>query len=231
MGLYGPFWGEKEYLRNVEKIEALLSSYPEQPVNHSVWYRFPARQGKIKLLIDEWNIWQYQDDGIYGLHMQYNWRDAIWVASMLNRFIADEQIAGCNMAQLCNIIAPILADDNGCYTQTIFTPCAAYRKQMYGKRLAVAIDGQYQIADEKAGEIEAVSAAAVEKDGTLQLAVVNRDFTNSIAVLLPVKAQGILYHAAPEAKNTNQTDCVQQTAVSVTPGEPFLLPAGGLLLL
>lgn len=230
MGAYGPFAGEKQFAAKLAELDALLDTYPETPENYNVWYRFPHRQGKIKLMVDEWNIWQYQDDGIYGLHMTYNWRDALWVASMYNRFIADEHIVGCNMAQLCNIIAPIVSDKDGCYTQTIFTPCALYRKQMYGARLNADIFGQYTIDGGKAGEIEAISASAVSQDGKFHAAIVNRDLKQAVSVTLPFDAAITLCQADADAVNTREHTAVQTTVLSVQADTPFILPAGSFCI-
>ena len=230
MGLYGPFAGEKQFASIVSEIDALLDTYPEKPEKFSQWYRFPPRQDKIKLMIDEWNIWQYQDDGIYGLHMHYDWRDAVWVSSMLNNFIADEHIAGCNMAQLCNIIAPIVATKDGCFAQTIFTPCAVYRSTMYGERLDTVIEGQYPLDGGKAGEISAISAAAVKRDGITYTAVTNRDFAKAARVVLPYDADITVYHAAAQEKNTMERCVVTEQQLSTAANTSVTLPAGGFMI-
>ncbi len=230
MGLYGPFAGEKTFAETVEKIETLLDSYPDKPTHFNQWYRFPPRQDKIKLMIDEWNIWQFQEDGSFGLHMRYDWKDAIWVSSMLNRFIADEHIAACNMAQLCNIIAPIVAQKDGCFTQTIFTPCASYRSMMFGMRKNVCIHGQYEIDGKDAGMIPALSAAAVEREGKTYLAVTNRDFYEEILLKMPFDATITLYHADAGAVNSLHQDVVTTTCFTVNQNEFCTLPAGSFVL-
>lgn len=230
-GLYGPFAGERHFLQTVSELDALLDSYPEKVTDFNKWYRFPARQGKIRLMIDEWNIWQYKNDGIFGLHERYNGRDMIWVASMLNNFIADEHIAGCNMAQLCNIIAPIIATEEGCYEQTIFKPCELYRKSMYGNRMTVQISGQYTVDGGRAGEVNAISAAAVEKDGVIRAAIVNRDFSETVGVTLPYEADCVLCRADPYAVNTMESCVVETRKFFIHKGEPFELPAGSFALI
>lgn len=229
-GIYGPFAGERHYLQTVSELSALIDSYPETVTDFNKWYRFPPRQDKIRLMIDEWNIWQYKNDGIFGLHERYNGRDMIWVASMLNNFIADDHIAGCNMAQLCNIIAPIVATDDGCFEQTIFTPCELYRKEMYGNRMAVKIEGQYMIDGGKAGQISAISASAVERDGSLHIAVVNRDFNESVTISLPCNADCVICHADAYAVNTIDSCAVETNNISVKKGELFEIPAGSFIL-
>ncbi len=230
MGIYGVFHGEKTFAGVVEQIEALLSTYPEMPLNFNQWYRFPPRQQKIRLMIDEWNIWQYQDDGIFGLHMRYDWKDALWVSSMLNRFIANEQIAACNMAQLCNIIAPIVVEKDGCYAQTIFTPCALYRKSMYGQRRQVSVNGQYTVDGGKAGDILAISAAAVERDGKTYLALTNRDLGKAVALKMPFDAEVTLCYADARAVSTMDHNAVNTVTAFAKADQPFTLPAGSFIL-
>lgn len=231
-GLYGPFEGERQFAKKIDELSALLEEYPDTPVNYNKWYRFPPRKGKIRLAVDEWNIWQYQDDGIYGLHMTYNWRDAVWCASMMNRMIASPHIALANMAQLCNIIAPIVADRDGCHAQTIFYPCEAYRKIMYGKRVQVSINGQYAIDGGEAGEVDAISCAAVERDGKTCLALVNRDFENDVMCTLPLFVQGVCMtaeHAADVC--TRERNCVAKREIKAEKDAAFLLPRGAVCLL
>jgi len=230
MGLYGPFAEERDFLQTLEELGSLLDTYPEKVENFSQWYRFPPRQGKIRLMIDEWNLWQYRDDGIYGLHERYNGRDMVWIASMLNHFIADEHIAGCNMAQLCNIIAPIIATEDGCYEQTIFTPCALYRQIMHGERLSVHITGQYTVDGGAAGIFPAVSAAAVTRDGLTHTAIANRDFGSAVSFSLPYSGKGWICRADAYAVNTMDTCAVETKDILVRQGESFVLPAGSFVL-
>ncbi|MBR6524952.1 MAG: hypothetical protein IKT57_03170 [Clostridia bacterium] len=231
-GLYGPFYGEKLFLDRIHELGELLDSYPEEPVNYSKWYRFPPRQDKIRLLVDEWNIWEYRDDEIYGLHMTYNWRDAVWAASMLNHFIGDIHIAGCNMAQLCNIIAPIMADDQGSYEQTIFLPCEKYRHSMYGKRLTPCLEGENTLSLGSDLEMSAVSCAVVEREGKRFVSLVNRDFAQPCCIKVPASLKGICYVSAdPCAVNAREEKCFTETAVQCNEGESLVLPAGAIMLL
>ena len=232
LGLYGPFAGEKSFAVKLKELDALLDAYPETPVNYNKWYRFPPRKGKIRLAVDEWNIWQYRDDGIWGLHMTYNWRDAVWCASMMNRFISDGHIAMCNMAQLVNIIAPIMADQHGSHEQTIFAPCEKYRHVMYGERLDAVIDGQYVLDGGRAGEIDALSVSAVRRDGKVCVALVNRDFEHECTVTLPVSMCGVCMTAQdPLAVNTREKACVTEEILTCCADVPFVLKKGAVCIL
>ena len=224
MGPYGPFAGERHYLNMVKKLDELLDTYPEKPESFNKWYRFPPRQDRIRLMIDEWNLWQYKNDGIYGLHQIYNGRDMVWIASMLNHFISDPHIAGCNMAQLCNIIAPIVASKDGCFEQTIFAPCELYRKTMYGCRMETQISGQYTIDGGAAGEVEAVSASAVKHNGKICAAVVNRNLEEDTELTLPFDAACVICHAEPDAVNSPEHNAVEVVSIRFSRDEPIRLP-------
>ena len=82
------------------------------------------RAASARLALDEWNIWNSNSSETYGLDAVYTWRDAVWVASALNDILACEAVEIANMAQMVNVIAPILADPAGAYYQTIAYPCS-----------------------------------------------------------------------------------------------------------
>lgn len=227
MGLYGPFVCENAFLRKVNELKNLLSSYPDEPVSFNKWYRFPPRKNPIRLMIDEWNIWEYKDDGMYGLQMKYNWRDAVWTASMLNNFLNEPMIAGANMAQLVNILAPIIADESGSYLQTIFTPLEIYRHKMTGVRKEAVILGQYNIHNPHE-DIPAFSASCAYKEDKHHISIVNRDFENCVSLSLPFDGVLTIYTGNPYDVNTMDHDCVTSSSVPVKKDTPFTFPAGAV---
>lgn len=177
-GLYGPFAGEKQLVSALQKLSDLLDEYPETVTDFNPWYRFPPRTGKIRLAIDEWNIWNANDSKTYGLDAVYSWRDAIWVASALNDLLACEAVEIANMAQMVNVIAPILADENGAYFQTIAYPLLQYRRNMLGQR--VALEYTSPVLETPIGAIDALNLVALRQpDGHIHLAAVNRDFEHA----------------------------------------------------
>ena len=50
------------------------------------WYRFPARTKPIKIAMDEWGIWEYQEPP-YGTTNTYEWRHALATAYYLNTIL------------------------------------------------------------------------------------------------------------------------------------------------
>ena len=88
---------------------------------------------QINLSFDEWNVWYHsneQDQKLekwvrapHQLEDVYNFEDALLVGSMLITLLrhADRVKIAC-LAQLVNVIAPIMTSDTGAWRQTIFYP-------------------------------------------------------------------------------------------------------------
>lgn len=88
---------------------------------------------KINLSFDEWNVWYHSNEADeklekwvkapHQLEDVYNFEDALLVGSMLITLLrhADRVKIGC-LAQLVNVIAPIMTSDTGAWRQTIFYP-------------------------------------------------------------------------------------------------------------
>lgn len=88
---------------------------------------------KINLSFDEWNVWYHSNEADskiekwckapHQLEDVYNFEDALLVGSMLITMLrhADRVKMAC-MAQLVNVIAPIMTSDTGAWRQTIYYP-------------------------------------------------------------------------------------------------------------
>ena len=91
------------------------------------------KKGKkdIMLSFDEWNVWYHSDNAVipawsehpHQLEDVYNFEDALLVGSLLITLMshADRVKMAC-LAQLVNVIAPIMTSDTGAWRQTIFYP-------------------------------------------------------------------------------------------------------------
>ncbi|GEO74034.1 alpha-l-arabinofuranosidase 1 [Levilactobacillus namurensis DSM 19117] len=101
----------------------------------------------LNLALDEWNVWYHshkQDDETapwqhapHLLEDHYNFEDALMVGTMLITLLkhADRVKIAC-LAQLVNVIAPIMTDDQGIWLQSIFFPFMQVSK--YGRGIALA---------------------------------------------------------------------------------------------
>lgn len=172
--------------RQMADWTAFLGRYPAEPKGFSHWYRFPPRQGPVRLAIDEWGLWQggTSRTNLWGLNQTYTWADALAVASWLNAMQRHAETIGfATWAQLVNVIAPLLAGPDGSVRQTVFHPLALYAKHCTGRSVAAScesppLDGSPLPALDV--------AAAVRDDGSLVLAVVNRHPTLDVGASLAV---------------------------------------------
>lgn len=231
LGLYGPFAGEKQLIASLQKLSDLLDSYPETVTDFNPWYRFPPRTGKIRLALDEWNIWNSNSTETFGLDAVYSWRDAVWVASALNDILSCEAVEIANMAQMVNVIAPILTSEKGAYYQTIAYPLLQYREKMLGRRVKPAYTSP--VLDTPAGKIDALNLCALaQPDGGLHIATVNRDFENAhtLSLDLPGEAEVTELTAPADSICTAEHGCVS-TRTCKAPCSGILLPPGAVCLI
>src|SRR5260370_27020896 len=91
---------------------------------------------------DEWNVWfRARDAPTTGLEEQYTLADALAVATFLNIFIRYcHTVKIANLAQLVNVIAPIVTSKEGLFLQTIYHPLRLYSEHMQETALDVHVD-------------------------------------------------------------------------------------------
>ncbi|MDF2587749.1 MAG: Alpha-N-arabinofuranosidase, partial [Anaerocolumna sp.] len=231
-GIYGPFKGEKDLMNMIHDVAELIDSYPDEVTDFNPWYRFPARSNKIKIALDEWNIWEFDNNSTYGLITTYCWRDALWTASVLNDIINHPSITMANMAQMVNVLAPIMTDENSSWYQTIAYPLRLYRHNMLGTRLESDV-AEIQLDVGDASTINALNMAAVRNDdGAIRIVVVNRDFENQYKICLKGNAMNrsskgsviVLTGDFPKAVCTKESSCVHEIVYEIDSTDVMLLP-------
>ena len=87
-------------------------------------------QNPIYLAVDEWNVW-YRSSGEDEDQLEevYNLEDALVTGLQLNAFIRHAgSVKFANIAQIVNVIAPILTRPDGLVLQTIFYPFELYSR-------------------------------------------------------------------------------------------------------
>jgi alpha-N-arabinofuranosidase len=103
----------------------------------------------VRLCFDEWNTW-YKDMSMDGkgqaaphlIEERYNLEDALVAAGFLNSFIRHADcLKIANLAQIVNVIAPILTDGDRMLIQSIFYPFEMMSKRREGVSLRVSVDG------------------------------------------------------------------------------------------
>ena len=146
---------------------------------------------KLWLSFDEWNVWYRTTGGddVDGnrkeaphlLEEVYNLEDALLVGGLINSLLrhADRVKLAC-LAQLVNVIAPIMTNADGLFQQTIYYPYSWGLQYARGAVLDVLVDSPtYEVEGlDKVGYID-VAGSLRGEDGKLSLFVLNRDLSKS----------------------------------------------------
>jgi alpha-L-arabinofuranosidase len=147
---------------------------------------------KLWLSFDEWNVWYrargatFQDgnrqQAPHLLEEVYNLEDALLVGGLINSLLrnSDRVRVGC-LAQLVNVIAPIMTNATGMYRQTIFYPYNWALQYARGAALQVLVEPGPSYDVPGFGKVPYVDVAGTwnAADGTASLFILNRDLTNA----------------------------------------------------
>lgn len=147
---------------------------------------------KLWLSFDEWNVWYRARTGSavdgnrqeapHLLEEVYNLEDALLVGGCINTLLrsADRVRIGC-LAQLVNVIAPLMTNANGLVRQTILYPYSWALRYAGGEVLDLMAENAavYEIsATEKAPYLD-VAGTVGGTDGVVSLFVLNRDLAKA----------------------------------------------------
>ena len=148
---------------------------------------------QINISFDEWNVWYHsneQDKKLekwvekpHQLEDIYNMEDALLVGSMLITLLRHcDRVKMACMAQLVNVIAPIMTSDTGAWRQTIFYPYMHASKFGNGTVLNTLVKSP--VYDSKYGEAPYLDCVIVnnEEKGELVVFAVNKDLTEDMEV-------------------------------------------------
>ncbi|KAM0344124.1 hypothetical protein ACHAPU_007845 [Fusarium lateritium] len=142
----------------------------------------PPSVRRQKICFDEWNVWDPERaPGEEGAEEKYNLSDALAVAIWLNVFIRQSKHMGmANIAQSVNVISPLMTTKDGILKQSTWWPLLLYSKYMRGSTIAVNLRGGEYLGDTEPAWIRGTIetpwldvSAALDKDGVVNLAVVN----------------------------------------------------------
>src|SRR6266568_9219627 len=145
---------------------------------------------KLWLSFDEWNVWyrERNGDAVDGrrhdaphlLEEIYNLEDALLVGGLIITLLrnADRVRLAC-LAQLVNVIAPIMTNSNGLFRQTIYHPYNWALQYARGNVLNVLVESPtYEVTGmDQVPYLDA--AATLTADGQTSLFILNRDLSNS----------------------------------------------------
>ena len=147
---------------------------------------------KLWLSFDEWNVWYRARSGAamdgdrkeapHLLEEVYNLEDALLVGGLINSLLrnSDRVRVGC-LAQLVNVIAPIMTNSNGFYRQTIYYPYNWALQYARGAALDVLPEPGPSYEVPGYGQVPFLDVAGTinPDDGTVSLFILNRDLSKS----------------------------------------------------
>ena len=183
---------------------------------------------KLWLSFDEWNVWYrarsgdavngHEQEAPHLLEEVYNLEDALLVGGLINSLIrnADRVKLAC-LAQLINVIAPIMTNPNGMLRQTIFYPYSWALQFARGSVLNLLVDSPaYEVSG--MGQVPYLDLAGTidPESGKVSLFVLNRDLSKAHAVEInwqdqaPARALSSVLLTGDDLKAFNSFDAPQR---------------------
>ena len=143
------------------------------------------------LCFDEWNVWyknmQMDGAGKVAPHLieeVYNLEDALVVAQFFNSFIRHADVVKiANIAQIVNIIAPLLTRGDELLVQSIFYPFAMMSQRREGVALRLDVAGPVYESGSY-GRATTIDASAILAGDKLHCFLVNRSVDEAQEVVL-----------------------------------------------
>jgi alpha-N-arabinofuranosidase len=151
------YWGNTEETNKDSQIYLAMNLAMDRQIQEIIsvcdTVRAQKRSGKqLFLSFDEWNVWYrarggeaangHQKPAPHLLEEPYNLEDALVVGGLINSLIrhSDRVKVAC-LAQLVNVIAPIMTNSNGILRQTIYYPYSWALQYARGSALSVMPEG------------------------------------------------------------------------------------------
>jgi alpha-N-arabinofuranosidase len=147
-------------------------------------WSIPKKKQRVEVAVDEWNIW-YRKHDIWRREVPnpveevYNLRDALWVASGLNLFQRMGKVVTlATLAQLVNVLAPILTSKTGLVLQPTYFAMKLYCQECGPNYLQANVISP-TFSSKSFSDIRYLDISATLDDSkkTLSLGVVNRHET------------------------------------------------------
>ena len=157
---------------------------------------------KLWLSFDEWNVWyrERNGDAVNGhekeaphlLEEVYNLEDALLVGGFVNTLMRNaNRVKIACLAQLVNVIAPIMTNESGFYRQTIYYPYLWALQYAKGKTLDLLVESpRYEVSG--MGEVPYVDVAGTvdQQNGATTLFILNRDLASAHNVEVNFQGNG-----------------------------------------
>jgi alpha-N-arabinofuranosidase len=146
---------------------------------------------KLWLSFDEWNVWYRSNDGDFVdgkkteaphlLEEIYNLEDALLVGGLINTLIRNsDRVKLACLAQLVNVIAPIMTNADGLFRQTTYYPYSWAIQFARGAALNVLVESStYDVKGLDQVPHLDVAASHHAGDGSVSLFILNRDLAKA----------------------------------------------------
>jgi alpha-N-arabinofuranosidase len=191
------------------------------------------------LSFDEWNVWYrarsgdatdgHAKEAPHLLEEVYNLEDALLVGGLVNSLLrhADRVKIGC-LAQLINVIAPVMTNPNGLFRQTIYHPYSWALQYAHGSVLNLYQEASstYDVSDIGRVPYLDISGTVTPEDGKICLFILNRDLSKAheVEVNWEDRVPGRVLASAVLTGNDLKASNSFAAPRNVVP-QPFLKPA------
>ena len=206
LGDYADYISLHRYVGNRENDTpdylAITNSIDEQIEEMDAVCRFVQAKRRSKkrayLCFDEWNIWyknhETDGEGKFAPHLVeeiYNLEDALVAAGFLNSFVRHaDSVKIANIAQIVNVIAPLITRGDDLLIQSIFYPLEMFAKRQNGVSLQTVVDGPgYESANN--GRANFIDTSAILDEDTLHVFAVNRSLDEESEVCISLEDKNI----------------------------------------
>ncbi len=144
------------------------------------------------LCFDEWNVWyrtmrpeHMNGRGKFAPHLieeTYNLEDTLVIAGFLNSFIRHaDSVKIANIAQIVNVLAPILTRGEQMLLQSIYYPFAMYSSRRDGVAIQPVVIGP-SYDSHSYGRVNYIDTSAILGVGVLHTFLINRNLTEAAEV-------------------------------------------------
>jgi alpha-N-arabinofuranosidase len=145
---------------------------------------------KLWLSFDEWNVWYRKRSGSdvdgnktvapHLLEEIYNLEDALLVGGLVNSLIRNsDRVRIACLAQLINVIAPIMTSESGFFRQTIYHPYAWALQYAQGAALNLAVESPTYEVSAPTGSSSPVDFSKLGISSTIPYVDVSATFDKS----------------------------------------------------
>jgi len=198
-----------------------------------------GRRGAVRrpyIAFDEWNVWYRtrNPDAMWAdgefpaplVEEVFDLQDALVCAQFLISFLRHADVVKiANLAQIVNVLAPVLTDGDRLLRQTIFEAISMFVNRREGMSLCVGYEGE-SVPAPQIGEVPMVDGAAILGPAELHVFAVNRSISTPVELAielagadLEVVSADLLHHEDPTTQNTwDEPDAVRRVNVDLSPG-------------